>query len=54
VSDDGRGFDPDEGAGEGHFGLRALSDLLGDAGGRLRVWSAPGQGTVLRGEVPAQ
>jgi signal transduction histidine kinase len=39
---------------EGHFGLRALSDLLGDAGGRLRVWSAPGEGTVLRAEVPAQ
>jgi two-component system, NarL family, sensor kinase len=54
VSDDGCGFDPDEEAVEGHFGLRALSDLLGDAGGRLRVWSAPGEGTVLRAEVPAQ
>jgi two-component system, NarL family, sensor kinase len=54
VSDDGCGFDPDEEAVEGHFGLRALSDLLGDAGGRLRVWSAPGEGTILRAEVPAQ
>jgi two-component system, NarL family, sensor kinase len=54
VTDDGRGFDPDAEVGEGHFGLRALSDLLVDAGGHLRVWSSPGGGTVLRAEVPAQ
>jgi two-component system, NarL family, sensor kinase len=52
VSDDGRGFDPGTGAAEGHFGLRALSDLLADAGGRLHLWSRPGRGTVLRAEVP--
>jgi signal transduction histidine kinase len=53
VGDDGRGFDPDAGAGEGHFGIRALRDLVADAGGRLDVWSRPGRGTVLRAEVPA-
>ena len=52
VSDDGRGFDPHAGAMEGHFGLRALEDLLEDAGGRLRIWSTRGRGTVLRAEVP--
>jgi signal transduction histidine kinase len=53
IRDDGRGFDSDTSAGEGHFGLRALHDLVSDAGGRLHVWSAPGRGTVLRAEVPA-
>jgi len=53
IRDDGRGFDPAGGAGDGHFGLRALQDLVKDAGGRLHVWSSPGRGTVLRAEVPA-
>ena len=44
VSDDGRGFDPEAGAADGHFGLRALGDLLADAGGRLQIWSRPGPG----------
>jgi signal transduction histidine kinase len=57
VDDDGRGFD-DHQLGEqaegGHFGLRALSDLLGDADGRLVVRSAPGAGTRVEAEVPIQ
>jgi signal transduction histidine kinase len=52
VSDDGRGFDPEAGAADGHFGLRALGDLLADAGGSLKIWSRPGRGTVLRAVVP--
>ncbi len=55
VDDDGRGFDSDElgvRASGGHFGLRALSDLLVDAGGRLVVRSAPGAGTRVEAEVP--
>lgn len=57
VSDDGRGFDAD-GPGDdetktaGHMGLRMLRDLAHDAGGELRVDSAPGQGTRLTLEVP--
>jgi two-component system NarL family sensor kinase len=55
VSDDGRGFDPQQprnGAGESHMGLELLSDLAEEAGGRLVVSSAPGSGTKLRLEVP--
>mgnify|MGYP001114454823 CR=1 FL=1 len=55
VSDDGRGFDPAQamnGSGDGHLGLKFLSDLARDAGGELRVRSAPGEGTELTLEVP--
>jgi two-component system NarL family sensor kinase len=51
VRDDGEGFDPSvlaERPAQGHFGVRALSDLVNDAGGRLEVLTAPGQGTTLR------
>ena len=36
----------------GHLGLRLLGELVDDAGGPLDVTSAPGDGTVLRVEVP--
>jgi two-component system, NarL family, sensor kinase len=55
VDDDGCGFDEGElgkRAAGGHFGLRALSDLLVKAGGRLVVRSAPGSGTRVEAEVP--
>jgi signal transduction histidine kinase len=55
VSDDGRGFDPANaanGAGEAHMGLQLLSDMARDAGGELRVRSAPGEGTSVTLEVP--
>jgi signal transduction histidine kinase len=52
VTDDGRGFDPDNGAPTGHFGLRTLRDLTVDAGGRLEVASRPGEGTTVSIEVP--
>jgi signal transduction histidine kinase len=54
VADDGKGFDTAE-AGEapsqGHMGLRLLADLVRDAGGELRVRSAPGTGTRIEAEV---
>jgi signal transduction histidine kinase len=53
VSDDGRGFDP-AAVGPEHFGLRSMRGRVADLGGRLEVMSAPGHGTVLRVEVPAQ
>jgi signal transduction histidine kinase len=53
VSDDGRGFDP-AAVGREHFGLRSMRGRVADLGGRLEVTSAPGRGTVLRVEVPAQ
>jgi len=53
VSDDGRGFDP-AAVGREHFGLRSMRGRVADLGGRLEVTSAPGRGTVLRVQVPAQ
>lgn len=56
VSDNGLGFSPDrinERREEGHVGLTLLTGLVADAGGRLVVTSAPGQGTRLEAEVPA-
>jgi signal transduction histidine kinase len=55
IADDGRGFDAtrlQERRENGHFGLRALDDLIRDAGGRLHVRSAPGEGTTIRVQVP--
>jgi two-component system NarL family sensor kinase len=55
IDDDGRGFDGDllaERSGGGHFGLRALSDLIAGSQGRLVVRSAPAAGTRVEVEVP--
>ncbi len=51
VVDDGVGFDVTGPAQPGHLGLRALHDLVRDAGGRLQVRSAPGAGTRVTLEV---
>jgi two-component system, NarL family, sensor kinase len=51
VTDDGLGFDPDTDPGPDSFGLRGLSSLVQDAGGRLDVRSTPGEGTRVRMEV---
>jgi two-component system NarL family sensor kinase len=52
VSDDGRGFTPETAGRTGHFGLRLMEDLSRDAGGVLRVDSAPGRGTRVTLEAP--
>jgi signal transduction histidine kinase len=55
IDDDGCGFDDvrlAESNAAGHLGLRALGDLLVDAGGSLTASSAPGQGTRLVATVP--
>jgi signal transduction histidine kinase len=56
VHDDGVGFDVAEGlrARPGHLGLAALTERLELAGGELRIAAAPGAGTSLEFEVPAQ
>ncbi len=51
VVDDGIGFDQDCHRGPEHFGLTGLRSLVADAGGRLEVRSAPGEGTTVRLEV---
>jgi signal transduction histidine kinase len=52
VDDNGRGFDPEVPAEAGHIGLKGLAGLISDAGGVMRVRSAPGAGTTVRVEVP--
>jgi two-component system, NarL family, sensor kinase len=52
VSDDGRGFVPEEADTSAHFGLRLLDDISRDAGGTLQVTSTPGAGTTMRLVVP--
>jgi two-component system NarL family sensor kinase len=55
VDDDGRGFSADvltSRTASGHVGLRSLGDLVEASGGRLRVRSAPGQGTRVDVVVP--
>ncbi|MGE0881821.1 MAG: sensor histidine kinase [Acidimicrobiia bacterium] len=55
VEDDGKGFDPRSAGAvtsDGHVGLRALADLIGEGGGSVSVESAPGSGTALHIEVP--
>jgi signal transduction histidine kinase len=49
VSDDGRGFDPQRSRGLGILGMEERVKRLG---GTLTVKSAPGQGTLLKAELP--
>ncbi len=51
VSDDGAGFDLDQGGGDGH-GFVNMRDRMGAFGGTVAVTSTPGQGTAIRGSVP--
>lgn len=56
VADDGRGFDP---AGlaphsTAHYGLVGIRERAQETGGRLRLTSEPGRGTVIEVTVPVQ
>ena len=53
VVDDGVGFDPSLGSPEGHFGLRLISEMVADSGGKLSLESSPGAGTAVRCAVAA-
>jgi signal transduction histidine kinase len=53
VVDDGCGFDPDA-AHAGHFGLESMRSRADDLGADLHIISAPGRGTVVRVELPAE
>ncbi len=50
VSDDGRGFDPGQVSTGGLLGMEAR---VAAAGGHLTLETAPGRGTILRGEFPS-
>jgi PAS domain S-box-containing protein len=55
VGDDGCGFDPDHVqviADIAHFGLIAMRERVEALGGRFRVTTAPGQGTVVEARLP--
>lgn len=56
VSDEGRGFDPEQLEADqeanGHFGLLSVQRRLDLVGGTLSIDSAPGEGTTVRLEVP--
>jgi PAS domain S-box-containing protein len=55
VSDDGVGFDPDQVqviADIAHFGLIAMRERVEALGGRFRVTTAPGEGTVVEAKLP--
>lgn len=57
IADDGVGFDPAvaaDRAAAGHLGLRGLTGLVTDAGGRIQIDSAEGRGTSVRVEVPCR
>jgi signal transduction histidine kinase len=55
VTDDGRGFDADAALADpepGHIGLRTMRDRAQAVGGRCRIESSPGAGTVVRVDLP--
>jgi signal transduction histidine kinase len=54
IRDDGKGFDPAKRAGETSHGLMGIAERARIAGGRLKVRSAPGEGTELTVLVPAE
>lgn len=52
VEDDGSGFDPQGGMGDGHYGLKNMHDRAVLCGGSLRLESAPGAGTRVSAVFP--
>jgi signal transduction histidine kinase len=52
IADDGRGFDP-ETTGYG-TGLQGIADRLAVMGGDVAITSAPGDGTIVSGHLPAE
>ncbi|MGH6656532.1 MAG: GAF domain-containing sensor histidine kinase [Actinocrinis sp.] len=52
VTDDGSGFDPGAATPARGLGLVSMRERADSVGGRVRISSAPGQGTTVRLEVP--
>jgi len=51
VSDDGRGFSPDQANSAGHFGMLDMRERAEAIGSHLQIESAPSRGTLIRVEV---
>lgn len=56
IQDNGRGFAPDTCVGprDGHFGLLGIRERTERLGGRVVITSSPGNGTVVRVEIPTR
>lgn len=54
IQDDGQGFNPDQAANEGHFGLHIMRERAEQLGGHLQVVSTPGSGTSVDVEIPME
>jgi signal transduction histidine kinase len=52
VSDNGRGFDPEQDSPEGHFGLTMMRERAQVSGGDFRIDSAPGKGSTVTADFP--
>jgi signal transduction histidine kinase len=52
ISDDGNGFDVEEGSPEGHFGLTMMRERALVAGGTFDISSVAGEGTTITAEFP--
>ena len=52
VRDGGQGFDPQAAANEGHLGLAGMRERVELLSGTFVVWSAAGQGTLVRAALP--
>jgi len=52
VRDEGKGFDPKATESEGHLGLEGMRERVELLAGTFYVWSAVGQGTVVRADIP--
>jgi signal transduction histidine kinase len=52
VTDDGKGFDVEEGSSEGHFGLTMMRERALVAGGTFDIHSVPDKGTTVTAEFP--
>ena len=50
--DDEKGLDPKAAETEGHLGLEGMRERVEVLGGTFYLWSAVGQGTVVRADIP--